>query len=204
MNEQSRPDGADAISADDAERLFAVADPDSDGSPTLVMLHELFTAARAAGDDSELAQKAQVVALFSAERLAARELAPQSDHRLKAITRRTLAILGIATGASLGAALAVGAVGNPFTSPAPVDRAPETTSLLRSVAEPMPTTVGEPSSVDDISVAPPSVITSVVDRLSPRSTTSTQPPVPGTIGAPTGVDPSAGAPVLTPSVTAPG
>jgi hypothetical protein len=120
--------GPDSISADDAERILAGAMLDTGNPATLTMLNELLAAACAPADEGELAQAARAGAAFRRARVAVRHVAPPPDNRLYAITRRTLAILSIATGASLGAALAAGAVGNPFAVPASPGQAPVTTT----------------------------------------------------------------------------
>ena len=204
MNEPSGPDGSAAISADDAERLLAGAELDSERSPVHSTLDAMFTAARSVADRADPAEAALIVAAFNAERLAVRDVSTHLDNRLKAITRRTAAILGIATGASLGVALAAGAVGNPFTPPGPVDHAPATTSLPVSVDGATSATVGSPGSLDVVANTLPAVSTSIGNDPTESAETPTELPTTDTLVAPNGVDRPAGASGQTPAATAPG
>jgi len=193
----------DDFTADDAERLLAGELPDLDSSPALTNLSNVFTAARGPADHGELAQRASVLAAFSAARLAPRHAAP-TDNRRRALTRRTVGILCIATGGSLSAALAAGAVGNPFTSPVTVDRPPATTSLP-ATTDVTPTATGVVGPLDPIADAPPPISTSIgKDRTASATSAAAPPPLSDTTDRPTRVDPSATAPAQTPAVTAPG
>ena len=195
MIERPRPD---SISADEAERILAGAMPDADDRPALTLLNELLAAAGAPGDEGELAQAARAGAAFRGARVAVRQVAPPKDTRLNAITRRTIAILSIATGASLGAALAAGAVGNPFAVPSSLDHAPVTTTRPLSVDDVPTDTVGKSRTLDQIAQPSPTVTLIDNDPAPPAPSPTPLPSSEATNGAAT-VDPEAA-----PSVTAPG
>jgi hypothetical protein len=155
MSGQQRPERSDGISAGDAERLLAGVLSDGDDRPLLTTLHEVLAAARRPAEHDELAQMAEVVAAFKAVRSVPPRVVPRRDHGLRATARRTAAIIGLTTGASLTVAFATGAVGNPFVAPPPVEHGPGTTTrplvsslTVSSDVDPSEMMSNEPAAVD--------------------------------------------------------
>ena len=205
MTDERRADQSEVISFDDAERLLAGVAPGLDDSPSLASLHQILAATRCAGENHELADAATVVAAFRAARSPIRKTSRRHVAPLNSITHRTIAIIGIATGASLGAAFATGAVDNPFEAPPRVDE-PGTTWHPIEPIEP-PTTSREPNSVATSPAIAPDVNSSLHTDPASSGTATTRPPDADEIGRENGVHPSATSPGQTgisPSATAPG
>jgi len=204
MTDERRVGQPEAISFDDAERLLAGVAPGLDDSPSLASLHQILAATRCAGENHELADAATVVAAFRAARSPIRKTSRRHVAPLDSITRRTIAIIGIATGASLGAAFVTGAVDNPFNGPPPVDRGPHTTWHPIEPIEPSPTTAAATSPA-----IAPDVNSSTDTDIDPVSSgpVTTPPPDADQTGRENGMHPSATAPGQTgdsPSAIAPG
>jgi hypothetical protein len=192
------------MSSDDAERLLAGAEAGPGDSASLATLHQLFAAARRPGAGDDVAAPAAVVEAFRTAALPIRRPTVPREVRFKAVTRRTVAILGIATGASLGTAFATGAVGNPFTAPAPVILGPGTTQHAVRPVEPPPATA---SVLEHFDTIPSRATIDVASDPDPAVTPTDQPPpvsVPTSIENAAGTTATAGPSELNPSSTARG
>jgi hypothetical protein len=207
MNGQERSDRADAISADDAERLLAGGEVGLGDPPVLLALHQLFETARRPGEDAELAQLHSVVAAFRAARTTSRPPATRPEARLKGMTRRTIAIIGIAASGSMGAAFATGAVGRPFTAPPQIDHGPDTTQPPLEPTVPSVATSAAPATTQTTSSAPPVVATVAEPHLTPSEPAATPPMATEPVGDEASQSASVNAPGQTSesfSVNAPG
>lgn len=155
------------ISNEDAERLLS-GTPGIDGAPELADLSTVLGALRGPAEPAELTGLHSALAAFGAAVVTAQSDPPTARTRpmmKKLLTGKALAVIGVVTLASAGAAAAAGVVPTPFSSKATVTTSSESDhdSTDDTVADDtVPETTPTTNETDATNPLPPSTASSAV------------------------------------------